>query len=78
LTTLFKSYQILGSTIAQHYLVEVLQLHAFKNIAFHHHPLLMESGDKKLSKSAGATSIKYLREQRKTAAEVYKMIGPLA
>ena len=63
------------STIAQHYLADVLGLPAFKEITFHHHPLIMEKDDKKLSKSAGATSIKYLRKQRKTAAEVYKMIG---
>jgi glutamyl/glutaminyl-tRNA synthetase len=62
------------STIAQHYLADVLDAGVFKNITFHHHPLLMESGDKKLSKSAGATSIKYLREQGKTVAEVYDEI----
>jgi glutamyl/glutaminyl-tRNA synthetase len=65
------------STIAQHYLAEVLGKPDFKNITFHHHPLLMADGDKKLSKSAGATSIKYLREQGKTAAEVYGEIGRL-
>jgi glutamyl/glutaminyl-tRNA synthetase len=63
------------STIAQHYLADVLDASAFKNIIFHHHMLLMENGDKKLSKSAGATSIKYLREQGKTAADVYSEIG---
>ena len=65
------------STIAQHYLADVLQLDAFKNITFHHHPLLMGDGDKKLSKSAGATSIKYLREQGKTARDVYGEIGKM-
>jgi len=65
------------STIAQHYLAEVLQLPDFQNITFHRHPLLMESTDKKLSKSAGATSIKYFREQGKTAADVYGQIGTM-
>lgn len=65
------------STIAQHYLADVLGLDAFKNATFHHHPLLMENGDKKLSKSAGATSIKHLREQSKTASDVYKEIGEM-
>lgn len=64
-----------SSTIAQHYLADVLDAGNFKNITFHHHKLLMESDDKKLSKSAGATSIKYLREQGKTTAEVYNEIG---
>ncbi len=66
-----------SSTIAQHYLADVLDATAFKNIIFHHHLLLMESGDKKLSKSAGATSLKYLREQGKTATEVYGAIGKM-
>jgi glutamyl/glutaminyl-tRNA synthetase len=65
------------STIAQCYLADVLGKDDFKNITFHHHPLLMETGDKKLSKSAGATSIKYLREQGKTAADVYGEIGEM-
>jgi glutamyl/glutaminyl-tRNA synthetase len=42
-----------SSTIAQHYLADVLQKDSFKNITFHHHPLIMADGDKKLSKSAG-------------------------
>ncbi len=65
------------STIAQLYLADVLNAADFKNATFHHHPLLMETGDKKLSKSAGATSIKYLREQGKTAADVYMEIGKM-
>lgn len=64
-----------SSTIAQHYLADVLGESGFQNITFHHHPLLMEDGDKKLSKSAGATSLKYLREQGKTAEVVYGEIG---
>lgn len=63
------------STIAQHYLAEVLRQDSFKNITFHHHSLLMAGGDKKLSKSAGATSIKYLRDGGKTAEDVYEEIG---
>ncbi|MCC8425028.1 glutamate--tRNA ligase family protein [Mucilaginibacter sp. UR6-11] len=62
------------STIAQQYLATVLGAAAFQNITFHHHPLVMD-GDKKLSKSAGATSIKYLREEGKTATDVYREIG---
>jgi glutamyl/glutaminyl-tRNA synthetase len=65
------------STIAQHYLADVLGVPDFQNITFHHHALLMEDGDKKLSKSAGATSIKYLREQGKTAADIYGKIGTM-
>jgi len=63
------------STIAQHYLADVLGERSFQNMTFHHHPLLMEAGDKKLSKSAGATSVKYLREQGKSAGDVYGESG---
>jgi glutamyl-tRNA synthetase len=65
------------STIAQYYLANVLGKDDFQNITFHHHQLLMEYGDKKLSKSAGSTSIKYLREQGTTAADVYGEIGKM-
>lgn len=63
------------STIAQHYLALVLGEQKFSGILFHHHPLLLAPDGKKLSKSAGATSIKYMREQGKTAAEVFGMIA---
>jgi len=59
-----------ASTIAQCYLAKILGKTDFQDITFHHHSLLMESGDKKLSKSDGATSIKYLREHGKTAEDV--------
>lgn len=64
------------STIAQHYLAQVLQKPDFQKITFHHHPLLMEKGEK-LSKSAGHTSIKYLREQGKKAVDIYEEIGKM-
>ncbi|MEO8887201.1 MAG: glutamate--tRNA ligase family protein [Mucilaginibacter sp.] len=60
------------STIAQHYLADVLESEGFKNITFHYHGLIMGGGEKKLSKSAGDTSIKYLREQGGTLSDVLK------
>jgi len=66
-----------SSTVAQHYLASALDEERFADITFYHHPLLMESDGKKLSKSAGSTSIKYLREQGKTAADVFGMIGEM-
>jgi len=63
------------STIAQHYLAFLLGENRFADITFYHHPLLMESPEKKLSKSAGAASIKYMREQGKTAADVFDIIA---
>jgi glutamyl/glutaminyl-tRNA synthetase len=63
------------STVAQHYLADILNQDDFKNITFCHHALIIGGDGKKLSKSAGATSIKYLREQGKTAADIYGEIG---
>ncbi|WP_257659067.1 hypothetical protein [Parapedobacter lycopersici] len=40
-----------------------------------HHPLLLDAGGCKLSKSAGATSVHYLRKQGKSRSEIYRMIG---
>jgi len=63
------------STLAQHQLAITLGLDDFKNITFYHHPLINDAMGNKLSKSAGATSVKHLREQGKSAAEVYGLIG---
>lgn len=65
------------STLGQLFLAGVLNQPAFNGITFHHHPLLMQDNDKKLSKSAGSTSIKYLREQGYTAKQVYKSISSM-
>jgi len=63
------------STLAQHKLAIALGRGDFKDITFYHHPLIKDSAGNKLSKSAGATSIKYLREQDKSAGDVYQLIG---
>ena len=63
------------STLAQHQLATALGKDDFKNITFYHHPLIKDSAGNKLSKSAGATSIKYLREQGKSTGDVYQLIA---
>jgi glutamyl-tRNA synthetase len=65
------------STLAQHYLAGVLGMDRFKQSAFYHHALLPATGGRKLSKSAGDTSVQYLRKVGKTAAVVYGMVGEL-
>ncbi|MHB8206300.1 glutamate--tRNA ligase family protein [Mucilaginibacter sp.] len=65
------------STLAQHQLAIALELDDFKNITFYHHSLIKDSAGNKLSKSAGATSIKYLREQGKSASDVYQLIATI-
>jgi len=66
-----------ASTLAQIYLSSHLKANAFQNSTFHHHALLTEPSGKKLSKSAGGTSVKYLRESGKKAGDVYSELGKM-
>jgi len=63
-----------ASTLAQLYLSYPLGAAEFRDVRFYHHPLLMTGGEK-LSKSAGSTSIQYLRKQRLGAADIYGLIA---
>jgi glutamyl-tRNA synthetase len=49
----------------------------FRKAVIVHHPLLSGDDGQKLSKSAGATSIRFLRQQERTRVEIYRMIGML-
>jgi glutamyl/glutaminyl-tRNA synthetase len=51
---------------------------AFSEIAFYHHPLLKSSEGEKLSKSAGATSVQYLRQQGFKSEDIYQSIASVA
>jgi glutamyl-tRNA synthetase len=75
------------STLAQQWLAGELGQRTFREIHFYHHALLMETGGSdgfadgewmrptmKLSKSAGATSVHYLRQQGVQPADLYPMI----
>jgi len=66
-----------ASTLAQHQLSLALGEEKFAEIAFYHHPLLMEAPGKKLSKSAGSTSINYLRVQGKKPADIFMLIAEM-
>ncbi|WP_298740152.1 glutamate--tRNA ligase family protein [uncultured Chitinophaga sp.] len=66
------------STLAQLYLSSLLPGNNFQHSTFWHHPLLMGPGDRKLSKSAGDTSIQYLRKQGKTPADIFAGIAAMA
>ncbi|RYY38467.1 MAG: tRNA glutamyl-Q synthetase [Chitinophagaceae bacterium] len=54
------------STWAQLYLARVLGCSSFEACTFEHHPLVYDSAGMKLSKSAGAASIKHWRESGAT------------
>ena len=64
-----------ASTRAQLYLSYALDAGAFRDITFYHHRLLVTGAGEKLSKSAGATSIRFLRQQGLSAAEIYALIA---
>lgn len=63
------------STLAQNVLAGMLNEPRFTEIAFLHHPLLTEPSGAKMSKSAGAASIKYLREHGKKKEEIFETIA---
>lgn len=63
------------STVAQHYLAAHLHKSQFSNITFHHHPLINDHSGKKLSKSEGATSVHYLRQEHKTPQDIFHLIA---
>ncbi len=65
------------STLAQLHLASLLEQDTFLQTTFHHHPLVTAPTGEKLSKSAGATSVKYLRNQGKTKSDIYSMIAAL-
>jgi glutamyl-tRNA synthetase len=66
------------STLAQHCLSFCLPgADAFREASFYHHPLLVGDGGEKLSKSAGASSIQYMRRQGMDAVAVYTHIARL-
>lgn len=66
-----------ASTLAQLYLAPFIDAADFRKITFYHHPLLMADGDEKLSKSAGATSVHYLRSQGKSPADIFSAIAAM-
>lgn len=65
------------STLAQQYLAAVLNKPAFGGIHFFHHSLLAGRDGQKFSKSAGATSIQFLRKEGKKTADIYGMIAEM-
>ena len=62
------------STLAQQYLSEALGLDGFRAIGIYHHPLLLDSNGKKLSKTDGDTSIQWLRRQGFTPESIWSRL----
>lgn len=63
INTIVRGADLLASTAAQLYIAGLLELTAFLNIRFWHHPLLTDEHGSKLSKSAGSAALVHLRQQ---------------
>lgn len=74
ITHIVRGADLQDSTVAQCWLAEQLGLSAFLDIAFFHHPLLTDERGEKLSKSAGATSLRAMREAGMSAEEVIERL----
>lgn len=72
---IIRGQDLRDSTLAQLYLATLLDEKDFLRTAFFHHPLIESAPGQKLSKSAGDTSIQYLRRAGMTKGDVLKMIG---
>jgi glutamyl/glutaminyl-tRNA synthetase len=75
ITHIVRGADLWPSTLAQLALGRFLQADAFQQVQFYHHGLLLDGSQQKLSKSAGATSVNYLRSQGYKPAQVYGLIG---
>lgn len=70
-----RGQDLLGSTLAQLYLSTFLPGNNFIQAGFFHHPLIRKYDGQKLSKSAGDTSVQFLRKSGKKKEDIYEMIG---
>ncbi|MFN3996496.1 glutamate--tRNA ligase family protein [Algoriphagus sp.] len=71
---IIRGNDLFPSTLAQMDLARNLGAEKFKEITFHHHSLIKSPSQEKLSKSAGSTSIQFLRKAGKTLADIQNMI----
>ncbi|MCG2615777.1 glutamate--tRNA ligase family protein [Terrimonas sp. NA20] len=69
---------LLPSTLAQLFLAQIMNRPAFSETHFFHHLLLSSSDGQKFSKSAGATSINFLRNEGRTSKDIFSLIGEKA
>jgi glutamyl-tRNA synthetase len=70
-----RGQDLFPSTLAQLDLARILGKEGFAKTTFYHHPLLKGPDQSKLSKSAGAYSIRQLRQDGKTLADLFQLLG---
>ncbi|HLT07037.1 MAG TPA: glutamate--tRNA ligase family protein [Cyclobacteriaceae bacterium] len=66
---------LMGSTVAQLYLSAQLPANPLKKTTFLHHRLMVDSHNRKMSKSSGATSIQHLIKSGTDKAGIYAIIA---
>lgn len=70
-----RGQDLFPSTLAQLDLARILGKDEFAKTTFYHHPLLKGPDQSKLSKSAGAFSIRQLRQEGKSLGDVFQLLG---
>ena len=75
ITHVIRGADLEHSTEAQRFLATVLSEDKFLKINFLHHPLLLDDSGEKLSKSAGSSALKTLREAHQGPEIVFQTIG---
>lgn len=73
--TVVRGQDLLPSTAAQVWLSAQLPASRFRETEFYHHPLLLEAGGGKLSKSAGAAALAVMREAGQGPELVYRQVS---
>lgn len=66
---------LIPSTAMQLYMADQLNLTGFRRAEFYHHNLQRDESGQKLSKSAGAVSLQYMRKRGFGAEEVYTLFA---
>ncbi len=70
-----RGLDLLDSSVAQVFLAKKMGMEAFAQTQFYHHPLLLDHQGNKLGKSAGASSLRSLREQHASPAIFLQQIA---
>lgn len=77
ITHVIRGADLENSTDAQCFLAACLNEDKFLKIKFLHHPLITDERGEKLSKSAGATSLKALREGGEGVERVFRQVADM-
>ena len=76
--TLIRGEDLLVSSAAQRYLAPMIGADLFAEALFIHHPLFTGEGNRKLSKSEGAYSLKQMRESGHSGNKVFEAARKMA